>query len=81
MKYVFCLKSPFMCFFFSSSSSEISLVFLWFLLEGRVLSNKIEPGILTLLLPGGAKKILVFSHHRFHSFHFLREKHHVSLLN
>lgn len=70
-----------MCFFFSNSSSEISLVFLWFLLEGRVLSNKIEAGILTLLLLGRAKKSLVFSHHRFHSFLFLREKRHVSLIN
>jgi len=54
--------------FFSSSSSKISLVFLWFLLEGEVLSNKIEAGILTLLLLVRAKKVLVLSHHTFHSF-------------
>lgn len=54
--------------FLSNSSSKISLVFLWVLLEGEVLSNKIEARILTLLLLVRATKILVFSHHPFHSF-------------
>lgn len=68
--------------FLSNSSSKISLVFLWVLLEGEVLSNKIEARILTLLLLVRAKKILVFSHHPFHSFLSLTEKTScVSLIN
>lgn len=58
-----------MLFFLFQQQQQNTISILVVLLEGKVLSNKAEAEILTLLLLVRAKKILSsFSHHPFHSF-------------
>lgn len=67
MKLTF-LKAVSCAFFLFQQQQQNTISILVVLLEGKVLSNKAEAGILTLLALVRAKKILIFSHHPFHSF-------------
>lgn len=62
------LKAVSCAFFLFQQQQQNTISILVVLLEGKVLSNKAEAGILTLLLLVRAEKILIFSHHPFHSF-------------
>lgn len=61
-------------FFLFQQQQQNTITILVVLLEGKVLTNKAEAGILTLFLFVRVKKILIFSHHPFHSFLSTTEK-------
>lgn len=50
MKHTFCLKSSFMCLFSFPTAKTNTISILVVLLEGKVLSNKAETGILTFVI-------------------------------